>query len=66
MNESIARNRDHYRSKNRREATKLRRKQKLAVIRHYSSGSYACICCGEKELAFLTLDHITEAKSEEG
>jgi hypothetical protein len=57
-NASIARNRDHYRAKNRGAATKLRNKQKLLVIGHYSNGTNACICCGEAEIEFLSLDHI--------
>ncbi len=28
------------------------------VFGHYSSGSFACACCGESEPDFLTLDHI--------
>jgi hypothetical protein len=64
-NESIARNRDRYRAKNRRTAAKLRNKQKLMVINRYSRGMNACICCGEKEPRFLALDHINNDGSEE-
>jgi uncharacterized Zn finger protein (UPF0148 family) len=64
-NESHARNRDHYRAKNRGAATKLRNKQKLMVINRYSGGMNACICCGEREPRFLALDHINNNGSEE-
>ena len=28
------------------------------VVAHYSQGTMCCKCCGEKELIFLTIDHI--------
>lgn len=37
-------------------ALKLRRKFK--VMSHYSRGVPRCACCGESELAFLSIDHI--------
>ena len=46
MNESISRNRDHYRAKNRREALKLRRKLRLAVIGHYSGKNLSVLVAG--------------------
>jgi len=58
MNASISRNRDHYRDKNRATAIKLRKKEKLLVVHHYSDGTGRCACCGEEKLEFLTLDHI--------
>jgi len=33
-------------------------KIKLNVLTHYSNGLLECACCGEREYAFLTLDHI--------
>jgi hypothetical protein len=36
----------------------FRDKVKQAVFGHYSNGSFACSCCGESQLDFLTLDHI--------
>jgi len=35
------------------------------VYFHYSNGTMACVCCGEKQLEFLTLDHINRNGSEE-
>lgn len=34
------------------------RRWKEAVFRYYCSGDIRCACCGERELDFLTLDHI--------
>lgn len=34
------------------------RQRRLEMIDHYSDGSMSCICCGETEYEFLTLDHI--------
>lgn len=31
---------------------------RLEALAHYSQGSMACACCGERELAFLTFDHV--------
>lgn len=31
---------------------------KLEVIKYYSNGTMDCACCGEKNLAFLSIDHI--------
>jgi len=31
---------------------------KLEVFGHYASGPPRCACCGEAEIAFLTIDHI--------
>lgn len=39
-----------------RRINNLRKKKK--AIEHYSRGKMCCNCCGEKNLAFLTLDHI--------
>lgn len=32
--------------------------KKQLVISHYSKGTNKCACCGEDEIAFLTIDHI--------
>ena len=31
---------------------------KTEVLTHYGNGKLACVCCGESEIIFLTLDHI--------
>lgn len=36
---------------------KSRNIAKLKVFKHYSKGIIKCVCCGEKETDFLTLDH---------
>tara|TARA_B110000438_G_scaffold3908_1_gene3936 strand:+ start:25432 stop:25941 length:510 start_codon:yes stop_codon:yes gene_type:complete len=35
-----------------------RLERRLKVISHYSNGKNECDCCKEKEMAFLTIDHI--------
>ena len=39
-------------------ARKSRDKLKDIVFNHYSAGKLICACCGEKERAFLCIDHI--------
>lgn len=39
-------------------ARKHSRKQKQLCMHHY--GRKGCVCCGERELSFLTLDHIKD------
>ncbi len=34
-----------------------KQKVKIAVMKHYSGGTMRCVCCDEKNLSFLTLDH---------
>ena len=36
----------------------LRRKQRLAVLFHYSNGAMACVQCGFSDIRALVLDHI--------
>jgi hypothetical protein len=36
------------------------REDRLAALRHYSSGDIRCACCGETRLEFLGLDHIND------
>jgi len=33
------------------------------VFRYYSNEKMCCLCCGESEFAFLTIDHINGRKS---
>lgn len=35
-----------------------RDERRLKVLTHYSKGVPSCSCCGEMELAFLSMDHI--------
>ena len=37
---------------------KYSRSLKAEVLSHYDNGSLKCSCCGEKQLEFLTLDHV--------
>jgi len=55
---------DYYREQKRRNHTKMRERIKLLVIDYYSKGAFKCECCGEKELDFLTLDHVNGHGSE--
>ena len=47
-----------YPDKIRISAKKYRAKKKIKVLTHYSNGLLKCECCGEKEIQFLTIDHI--------
>lgn len=51
-------NPEHYRAKYRRNAKRFNWRLKLKVVGHYSGGTFACSCCGEKGVDFLTIDHI--------
>jgi len=31
---------------------------KLSILKHYSAENPFCACCGEREMAFLSIDHI--------
>jgi hypothetical protein len=33
------------------------RQRRLKVLNHYGNGSPHCVCCGEKEIKFLAIDH---------
>lgn len=35
-----------------------RLKKKIACFEKYGAGTVACACCGEKEIKFLSIDHI--------
>jgi hypothetical protein len=58
QNRSISRNREHYRDKSRKISKRFRENLKMKVIGHYSNGSFACACCGERGFEFLTIDHV--------
>jgi hypothetical protein len=34
------------------------RQDRLAALLHYSQGNVHCVCCGERTLEFLALDHV--------
>lgn len=42
---------------NRKDMKRLRDKQRLEVLQHYSDGYAKCKCCGETTLIFLTIHH---------
>lgn len=37
---------------------KERKRIKLKILSYYSNSTLRCACCGEKQLEFLTIDHI--------
>lgn len=37
---------------------------KIEVLTHYGNSKLACVCCGETELSFLTIDHINNDGAE--
>jgi len=47
-------NKDIYLSYHRSYNKRLR----IEVLKHYSKPEITCACCGEKEIEFLTIDHI--------
>jgi hypothetical protein len=51
-----------YRTKNKEElrikGKKWRKELVIETISHYSNGTMKCVCCGESNIEFLTLDHI--------
>jgi hypothetical protein len=40
------------------------RQDRLAALMHYSNGDIRCICCGERNIEFLGLDHIKDDGAE--
>ena len=62
VKETIKRSRakrpEYYREQKRRNQTRRRDRIKQLVLSHYSNGILKCVCCGETERDFLTLDHI--------
>lgn len=59
--ESIKRTRakrpDHYRE-HRKNQAKRRERIRFTILDHYSNHTFRCVCCGEHEVDFLTIDHI--------
>lgn len=37
--------------------SKAKARRRLKVIKHYSNGDNKCVCCGEPNIRFLTIDH---------
>ena len=37
---------------------RTKRRKKMQVYLHYGKGKIECVCCGENEIGFLSLDHI--------
>jgi hypothetical protein len=37
---------------------RFNRKNKIFVLRHYGGNPPRCLCCGEAEIDFLTIDHV--------
>ena len=53
-----SRNPERCRRFKREHAARKARIVKTQVIGFYSNGAFACVCCGQSERDFLTLDHI--------
>lgn len=47
-----------YRAAKQEAARKRGERRRLAALFHYSKGSMICSCCPERQIAFLTIDHI--------
>ena len=56
--ERILKQQKEYRLKNADMIKQRELGKKLKVYSHYGKGIIQCVCCGEKELDFLSLDHI--------
>ena len=50
-------NREKYNKQQRESFPMKLRILKVEVLTHYGNNKLACVCCGENELSFLTLDH---------
>ena len=50
--------------KEREYGRKYARNRKIRILEHYSQSPPFCACCGEKEIKFLTIDHINNDGSE--
>ena len=46
------------REKARSYSRKYTQKRRLKILKHYSGEIPSCACCGEKEIKFLSIDHI--------
>lgn len=58
-------NKEHYtklnkiwREKNKSKLNERRANLRLETLEHYSGGRPECLCCGEKMLGFLCIDHV--------
>lgn len=58
-NEKRRNNVDGFRDKLLATAKKGYIKLRMEILQHYSGGSPQCACCGEANVPFLTIDHIT-------
>ena len=54
----LAKNKERNKIRNNAYGRARRLERRLMVLNHYSNGKNECDCCKEKEMAFLTLDHI--------
>jgi DNA-directed RNA polymerase subunit N (RpoN/RPB10) len=69
VKESIERlrekNGERYRAAKRRWTSRDSDRTRVTVLGHYSKGTLACVCCGESQFDFLTLDHINNDGGQE-
>lgn len=56
---AMAKNPEYYRTAQREYGFRFRENVILTALGHYSGGKLQCACCGEAELDFLTIDHIS-------
>ena len=54
LNEWRRKNKDRVNEQQKKHYDKI----KLEVFNHYCGGDIKCACCGEKQIEFLTIDHI--------
>jgi len=57
---SYHKHKNEYRLLRRIGAKKYLEQVKQTVLTYYGNGNLICVCCGEKEIRFLTIDHIIE------
>lgn len=62
---AMRKRRNYYRLKLRENNRKYSKSVKHSVFDHYSHGTFACACCGESNLDFLTLDHVNGGGTKE-
>ena len=62
---NIEKRRQYYRDYHRANRERIIKRQRnyrvklrLEVLSHYSNGELKCDCCGERQIEFLTIDHI--------
>ena len=51
-------NRDEIRKKERVRERRTLRNLRITVLNHYGNNNPKCVCCGENNIEFLTIDHI--------